>query len=517
MKKTILIIVALIAGIVGNAQNINQTHLGGNSYQYNLLDAMDFPGYYAEIGQEMPKKGYSYFWYTNTGHVSHQQSPMFKFHSPAPHQINLVLTPRKRPNNNGTNHKVNATPYYASNMVGTTQNVRIDHLPIYFDTEAKLNDTVYLIIPLSSCKSPNTKDYKLMFSGNLLTNPEEVGKAVSDFTVNGNEITFSKDWTTDFPFNDIAAIIKFTIAGNIGEEIWCEFSPPEGQCQDNSSAQSMISAGPFDPNYKESSIGEINLSENLQPRQNLTTVRYTIHFQNIGQGSVDSVTVTDVLPAYLTYLGNEASSHSSTPNHNGSSLKWVMGSMTIPNSALDIKGTNDPRQWPEAETKGWIAFDAQISRVNEFLAPTDTCYCLCNTATIYFDSLEHIVTQANIIAIGDSVCFKPISQSKARRWVDEICYDDANFYKTASIKDIVKGNKNNKQITIYPNPTTSVFHIVDISLTPATIEITNHLGQQIEPLFLNSNTIDLSQQPAGFYYIRILTKQGTSKARVIKN
>jgi len=170
--------------------------------------------------------------------------------------------------------------------------------------------------------------------------------------------------------------------------------------------------------------------------------------------------VIHILPQYLRYVGNVRSSHDVSTTVSGNRIEWVIGSMHNESIAADIRGTAEHIPKPLPSTKGWIAFDAQIAPINNMPIVTDTCYCLCNVATVYFDSLAPINTKASIIAIGDSICFSEDPSNDKKLYVDRICYDSSNFYKeTLSINDLITWSQKHIEVTVLPNPTTSIIQL----------------------------------------------------------
>ncbi len=76
----------------------------------------------------------------------------------------------------------------------------------------------------------------------------------------------------------------------------------------------------------------------------------------------------------------------------------------------------------------------------------------------------------------------------------------------------------NIEISIYPNPTTGIFHIIT-SEDFLNIEILNITGKTINKLSVNNkqNSIDLSNQPNGIYFIKLQNEKTVKTMKVIKN
>lgn len=516
MKKTFLFFLLIAVTAITKAQTIvgtPTTQNGQPAVQLSITDQANYPGYYADEDGIMPEDGYSYFWYTEHGFVSHQQNPIMVFPAGGSPMITLVLTPRKKPSE--TSQIVKQNPVAVSQA--TSQNESMQNEPLYFTTEPKVGEPIYLVIPINSCGKELAQDYDIEISAGLDA-VQVVSQNVTNFTAAGNLVSFSKNWLADYNRQDICVVLKFFVNADIGEEVWAKFVPQAGNCQVASQDSGTVTAGPYDPNYKASDIGEINTGLDPNRRIQPTNVRYTIHFQNIGEGPVDSVTVTDLLPQYLTYVGNVTSSHAVTTTRNGQSLQWVMGSMRNESQMLWIRGTNERIMKPIPSTKGWIAFDAQISPTNNMPIVKDTCYCLCNVATVYFDSLAPINTKADIIAIGDSVCFADdVVPPFKKRMVDRICYNSTNFYKeTLGISDLIRDKKAGFTVGVYPNPTSSLIRLAMESQLVEKVELYNLNGILLPITVSESLELDLSNVASGIYYLRIWTLDGLFSARVIK-
>jgi hypothetical protein len=75
-----------------------------------------------------------------------------------------------------------------------------------------------------------------------------------------------------------------------------------------------------------------------------------------------------------------------------------------------------------------------------------------------------------------------------------------------------------KQIEIFPNPTASFININADLDGRKEMQVLNISGQiaMKDSFYAKKKTIDLSELPTGFYFIRITTKDGTLTQRIIK-
>jgi len=74
---------------------------------------------------------------------------------------------------------------------------------------------------------------------------------------------------------------------------------------------------------------------------------------------------------------------------------------------------------------------------------------------------------------------------------------------------------NNNETYIFPNPSNGSFTIHSEGMKIKSITVTNLLGEQIKTI-TNSETIDLTEQPKGIYFVEIQTEKGTTRKKIIK-
>jgi hypothetical protein len=110
---------------------------------------------------------------------------------------------------------------------------------------------------------------------------------------------------------------------------------------------------------------------------------------------------------------------------------------------------------------------------------------------------------------------------------DHSPYNGISYYRlkqvdydgTVSYSKIVAVNfKDNKNITVYPNPGTGIFNIQGLG-TESEITVRNPLGQTIliKRTFSDSSEIDLRDQLSGVYYIKINNGDTSISAKIILN
>ncbi len=102
-----------------------------------------------------------------------------------------------------------------------------------------------------------------------------------------------------------------------------------------------------------------------------------------------------------------------------------------------------------------------------------------------------------------------------------ITIDGGNVNETVNLSCTSKINDiSENQISIFPNPTTGQFTI-DLrgSATPRSVEITDITGKTIKQLSINNNKltiINIENQPAGIYFIKIQTENNIIIKKIIK-
>jgi hypothetical protein len=182
----------------------------------------------------------------------------------------------------------------------------------------------------------------------------------------------------------------------------------------------------------------------------------------------------------------------------------------------DVKGTNESPSQPEHTTKGWVKFKAKISPEEDITY--DTCYCLCNRATVYFDSLAPITTKADIIAIGDQLCFSFVDgNDKNETYAEQMCYDSINFYGNKPIGTSgVWSMQASLPLTVYPNPTSGVVQFNEDFTGEVSIVVVNMYGQIVLKKSTNKYELNLSDLPRGTYLVHISDDDKSYTARVLR-
>jgi len=107
----------------------------------------------------------------------------------------------------------------------------------------------------------------------------------------------------------------------------------------------------------------------------------------------------------------------------------------------------------------------------------------------------------------DNMAFVCVTETDANGCQsEEYCYD---VLTVVSVEDIalIKG------LNIFPNPTDGMLYI-ESNETPDNIEIFDIIGQRIDVGYQN-NTINMSQQAAGIYLLRVTYEEGSTTKRIV--
>ncbi len=89
---------------------------------------------------------------------------------------------------------------------------------------------------------------------------------------------------------------------------------------------------------------------------------------------------------------------------------------------------------------------------------------------------------------------------------DDLCYD---VLTVVSVEDIAL----EKGLSIFPNPTDGLLYIESNEI-PDNIEVFDVIGQRIDVDYQN-NTVDMSKQVAGVYFLRVTYEEGSATRRIV--
>lgn len=226
---------------------------------------------------------------------------------------------------------------------------------------------------------------------------------------------------------------------------------------DNTENNICFVVGPYDPNYKEVQTDSLTPSElTLEP-----WLSYTVHFQNIGNDSANTVIIKDSLSQYLNLptLEITASSHPMTFSINNTGI----GEFRFDNIMLPDSNTNP------VTSCGFVKY-----RVKP-LTSVPSGDSIPNYADIYFDYNPAITTNT-----ASTYIYTPMS-AETEVWQNSI--------------------------KVFPVPSTGIVHISCVKKqAEGSIHIFNLSGQKVYAEDLSelkgeiNREINLSHLPAGIYF-----------------
>jgi len=286
----------------------------------------------------------------------------------------------------------------------------------------------------------------------------------SQFSINNNNISWN--YSNLIPFESRSVIVNFNIHTSVSIGDYLSFTsnifPVVGDVvpENNSNTFSQIVTGSFDPNEKE--VFPKN-GLNILQIANGEKLVYTIHFQNTGNDTAFNIKILDTLSRNLDVSSFEllASSHQCTYKIYGAGItEFTFKNILLPDSNVNF-----------IESNGFVKY---AIKADSLLTINDS---INNTAYIYFDFNEAIVTNTTNTVVNDDVgLFSQVNE--------------------------------NNLFTIFPNPTydniTLRFNLKEKPL----VEIYNIQGKCIYSKQAESNSlmnINVSSFASGFYFIKVNT------------
>ena len=163
----------------------------------------------------------------------------------------------------------------------------------------------------------------------------------------------------------------------------------------NTDSETRVVSGSYDPNDKTAATSS-HLSDALYFINEDEWIDYTIRFQNTGTAEAFFITITDTLPEELdmTTFQMALASHAHTYTFKpGRVVEWLFDAINLPDSTTDLAGS-----------QGFLKF--RIKPVQPLLAGT----VLTNTANIYFDFNEAVITEPSVLVAEFSTGVRALEQ-----------------------------------------------------------------------------------------------------------
>lgn len=219
----------------------------------------------------------------------------------------------------------------------------------------------------------------------------------------------------------------------------------------------------YDPNAKYS-VPEGKIYSNLKK------VRYTIHFQNEGNDDARRVRVVDTLKIQLPIFEFRmiGSTHPYTIYNDGNVVTWVFDNINL-----------KPKSISEELSKGYLVFDAMLTgdlRIGD---------SVLNKAEIYFDYNNPIETNYATIVRTDN-------------------------------KESSNSIHINTSFKVYPNPSTDIISIENLSSKVQELNIYDVKGVLMKTIHIDANSLvklDISEFSSGIYFMK--TQEG-STIKIVK-
>jgi hypothetical protein len=209
-----------------------------------------------------------------------------------------------------------------------------------------------------------------------------------------------------------------------------------------------------------------------------TPLNYKIRFQNTGTDTAFNIVIIDTLSTNVNpaALQMGASSHPYTWTLSGAGILTV----NFDDILLVDSNANEPL------SHGFFTYN--INQVPNLINGS----VINNQAAIYFDYNPPIFTNTTLHTIGEN--YIPIILNMKEAWVEEM------------------------QVHLYPNPTSGLVYIEQLSGEEIQIKVLDNLGRVVlqQKATDKQTTVDLNKLPQGIYYINIQQEKNVSTHKVVK-
>lgn len=272
---------------------------------------------------------------------------------------------------------------------------------------------------------------------------------------------------TNIPLNT-SLVFKDTTAYTSPMTNWLnDYSP-----WNNVNYYTPIVVGSYDPNFKE--VIPAGMGKDGIITQDDTVLQYMVHFQNLGTYKAQTVYILDTLDQDLdwaTFKPIYQSHDCKVTMSEGGVVRFQFDNIDLPHKDADEEGSN-----------GMVVYSIHTKKS----LPIGTQFK--NTAAIYFDFNEPVITNTTVNTIG------PLS-----------------------VKNIA--GQTGAGVSVYPNPTSDVFTVkVDKGYSYDKVTIMNMTGQTLNQKTVSSNetTLSLSGYAQGLYFVILEGNSGTVVRKVEK-
>jgi uncharacterized repeat protein (TIGR01451 family) len=237
----------------------------------------------------------------------------------------------------------------------------------------------------------------------------------------------------------------------------------------NTLCYTRVTTGSFDPNDKSVSPAGAGAEGFITTNDSVLT--YKIRFQNTGTGPAVNVVIKDTLSANLDALSFEMIGASHNCNVDvlpGNVLRWKFNNIMLPDS-----NTNEPA------SHGFVHY--KIKQKNNNVFGTE----IKNTAYIYFDFNEHVVTNTTLNTL-------------------------------ASITSIVEKESNESELVLFPNPVNDklCLKLKNTNNKAHEIIVLDVLGKEMLHESYRDE-LNLAKFNTGVYFVKVVYANGMSVTKKV--
>jgi uncharacterized repeat protein (TIGR01451 family) len=237
----------------------------------------------------------------------------------------------------------------------------------------------------------------------------------------------------------------------------------------NTLCYTRVTTGSFDPNDKSVSPAGAGAEGFITTNDSILT--YKIRFQNTGTGPAVNVVIKDTLSVNLDAISFEMIGASHNYNLDvlpGNVLRWKFNNIMLPDS-----NTNEPA------SHGYVHY--KIKQKNNNVFGTE----IKNTAYIYFDFNEHVVTNTTLNTL-------------------------------ASITSIVEKESNESELVLFPNPVNDKLYLKlkNINNKAHEIIVLDVLGKEVLHESYRDE-LNLAKFNTGVYFVKVVYANGMSVTKKV--
>ena len=308
------------------------------------------------------------------------------------------------------------------------------------------------------------RNAELVDSGTFMLNSEAT--QVLNFPADGATYRVEANQSMDHPWANFpsATIEACTSDGEFETGFFSMFPVVDyGETYDE---LCQVVVGSFDPNDKQ---GFPNGYDDENYIDQNVDISYLIRFQNTGTDTAFTVKITDEISTHLdlSTFRVKASSHNYITDIVNQEVTFTFNNIMLPDSFINEPGSN-----------GWLEYE--ISQKVDL--PLETA--INNTAAIFFDFNEPVITNTTLHTVGEKVL------------------------TLTSSKDLLETKPS---LILSPNPIQrGQFVLIESEIDQnLTYQLLNIDGQLIESGILDSENLQIPKQiPSGIYLIRLIDPDG---------